>query len=40
MDMYEKPFRKFNSLEGILLKSINANKNIVVTIQDMSLTNK
>jgi Cdc6-like AAA superfamily ATPase len=40
MEMYERPFRKFNSLQGVLLKSVNPNKNVIVSIEDMSLTSK
>ena len=38
MEMYEKPFRKFNSLKGTLLKSTSPNKNIIISIEDLSLT--
>ncbi len=37
MEVYEKPFRKYLSLEGVVLKSLNVTRNVVVFIEDLNL---
>ncbi len=37
MEIFEKPYRKFNSLDGIILKSVSVTKNIVVFVEDLNM---
>ena len=37
MEIFEKPYRKFNSLDGIILKSVSVTKNVVIFVEDLNL---
>jgi hypothetical protein len=38
MDLFEKPYRRYNSLDGVILKSFSVTKNVAVFIEDLNLT--
>ena len=38
MEVFEKPYRRHNSLDGVILKSVSVTKNVVVFVEDLNLT--
>lgn len=38
IDVFEKPYRRFNSLDGVILKSVSVTKNVAVFVEDLNLT--
>lgn len=38
MEIFEKPYRRYNSIDGVILKSVSVTKNVVVFVEDLNLT--